>query len=139
MKRTFLSFGCYFFLVSILQAQTLLIPTGSQWKYFDQGNHNEPMWRFPSFNDASWSTANAELGYGDGDEATVVSFGGNANNKHITTYFRKSFNLSQATILEGRVKVDDGVVVYLNGTEVYRNNLPAQVTHNTLALNAANE
>ena len=33
----------------------------------------------------------AELGYGDGDEATVVSFGPSSSNKFITTYFRQSF------------------------------------------------
>ncbi len=66
----------------------------------------------------------AQLGYGDGDEATVVSYGTNANKKYTTTYFRKSISIASASALSNislKVKRDDGVVVYINGTERYRN------------------
>ena len=42
-------------------------------------------------------TGTAELGYGDGDEYTVVSFGPDPNNKYITTYFRHAFNVVDAS------------------------------------------
>src|SRR5256885_1350218 len=80
-----------------------------------------------SLNDGTWKSGPAELGYGDGDEATVVSFGSDANNKFITTYFRDSFTVSDpslVTSLTMRVLRDDGAVVYLNGTEVFRTNMP---------------
>ena len=50
-----------------------------------------------------------------------------AGNKYITTYFRKAIsvpNISQFTGYTLSLKRDDGAVVYLNGTEVFRTNMP---------------
>lgn len=110
-----------------LRAQTTLLPAGSSWKYLDNGSNQRTAWRASSFNDGSWASGNAQLGYGDGDEATVVSYGPNASKKYTTTYFRKSFtitNVSDYTNYTLGVKRDDGVVVYINGTERFRSNMP---------------
>jgi hypothetical protein len=121
-------------------AQSTLVQTGSTWKYFDQGSLNNTNWKNNSYNDNSWASGPSELGYGDGDEATLVGFGGNSSNKYITTYFRRNFDLTQAVALACSVKIDDGVVVYLNGSEVFRNNMPAgNISFSTLALNGNNE
>jgi hypothetical protein len=72
---------------------TTLIAFGSSWKYLDNGSNQATAWRVDGFPDGGWATGNAELGYGDGDEATVVSFGPNSGAKYITTYFRKTFNV----------------------------------------------
>ncbi len=116
-----------------------LIAANASWKYLDNGSNQGTGWRAKAFNDGTWKTGNAELGYGDGGEATVVSYGGNASNKYITTYFRKSFNVADAnafTGLELSLVRDDGAVVYLNGTEVYRNNMPGgSIYYNSLAPN----
>ena len=66
------------------------------------------------------------MGYGDGDEATVIDFGINISNKHITSYFRHSFTLSDPSDIHELVVNlirDDGAAVYLNGVEVERSNL----------------
>jgi hypothetical protein len=114
-----------------------LIAANSPWKYLDNGTNQGTAWRAAAFNDATWITGNAELGYGDGDEATLVGYGTNASAKYITTYFRKSFSLANPaayTALTLDVVRDDGVVVYINGTEVYRNNMPAgTIAYNTYA------
>ena len=74
-------------------------------------------------------------------EATVVSYGTNANNKFITTYFRRAFHVPDASLvrsLNARLIRDDGAVVYLNGAEVWRENMPAgTVTFATLAASTA--
>ena len=118
---------------------TELISAGSEWKYIDDGLNHGTTWKEASFNDATWKTGNAELGYGDGGEATVVSYGPLSTNKYITTYFRKTFNVidkSTITGLELSLIRDDGAVVYINGVEVYRNNLPSgTIYYNTLAPN----
>jgi hypothetical protein len=44
-----------------------------------------------AFGDAAWPSGRAQLGYGDGDEATTISFGTNASSKRITAYFRRPF------------------------------------------------
>ena len=106
-----------------LFGQTTLISYNSSWKYLDNGTNQGIAWSGVSFNDASWASGNAQLGYGDGDEATVVSYGGNANKKYITTYFRKIITVTNAASYTGftlSIKRDDGAVVYINGTERYR-------------------
>ena len=71
----------------------------------------------------------AQLGYGDGDEATALGFGPDDQNKYPTTYFRNTFNIADVTAFEDAsfwLPRDDAAAVYLNGVEVYRDtNLPA--------------
>jgi hypothetical protein len=100
---------------------------GSVWRYSDQGIDLGSAWRATTFDDSTWASGPAELGYGDGDEATVVSFGPSSTNKYITTYFRHTFSVSNpgaTAALELVLRRDDGAVVYLNGTEVARSNMP---------------
>ena len=59
---------------SPMQAQqSVLVPAGALWKYLDTGADQGTAWRTPAFNDSGWKTGAAELGYGDGDEATLVA------------------------------------------------------------------
>jgi len=106
--------------------QTLIAP-GSVWSYFDQGFDLGTFWRELGYDSSSWAAGPAQLGYGDGDEATVLSYGPDANSKYITTYFRRSLMITNPASYSGlalQLLRDDGAVVYLNGTEVYRNNMP---------------
>lgn len=119
----------FFCLISlkVILGQTALITSGFTWKYFDLGDVNDPNWNTLSYNDANWNSGQAELGYGDGDENTTVGYGNDANNKHITTYFRTTINVinpQQYTHLALSMKRDDGAVVYINGNEVWRSNMP---------------
>jgi hypothetical protein len=107
--------------------QTVLVPTGSTWKYLDDGSDKGTLWREAGFDDSGWSSGLAQLGYGDGDESTVLGFGPDPNNKFITTYFRHTFNVSdpsQFNYLHLRLLRDDGAVVYLNGAEIKISNMP---------------
>src|SRR5205085_2421363 len=51
-----------------------LFGMGAVWKYLDTGANLGTSWTAPAFNDGSWLSGPGQLGYGDGDEATVVSF-----------------------------------------------------------------
>lgn len=114
-----------------------LIAAGGNWKYLDNGTDQGTAWQDAAFNDAAWAAGNAELGYGDGDEATTVSYGTNASNKYVTTYFRKTVNINSLNgfnAVKLRLLCDDGAVVYVNGIEAYRYNMPAgAVGYNTYA------
>jgi len=116
---------------------TLLVPAGSTWRYLDDGFDPGAAWRQIDYDDSAWAVGAAQLGYGDGDEATVVSYGHDPDDKHITTYFRHTFCAANASVLDSLglfVLRDDGAVVYLNGAEIYRANLPAgDIQHETLA------
>ncbi len=105
-------------------------PSGTTWRYLDNGTDQGTAWRQPAFTPTGWKGPQAgQLGYGEADETLpLVSFGPQSANKYITTYFHTTFSVSSLTGLSGltlNVKRDDGVIVYLNGTEVARDNMPA--------------
>src|SRR5687768_3695680 len=70
-------FGLFIYALaaSIASANVTLIPAGAAWRYLDNGTNQGTAWRGVGFNDSAWNSGNAELGYGDGDEATIVSYG----------------------------------------------------------------
>ena len=117
---------------------TALIERRSLWRYDDSGVDRGPSdqdsaaaWFGSAFDDSAWNAGLAELGYGDGDGtefATSISFGSDPERKFITTYFRKGFTVDETTLaslesLQLTIQRDDGALVYLNGTEVVRDNL----------------
>jgi endo-1,4-beta-xylanase len=117
------------FTLTVLPLTTTLIAAGSVWKYFDKTNDLGTAWRSNTFSDATWSNGLARLGYGNDGEVTKV-----ASNRQWTTYFRRQFyvpNPVDVTALSARLTRDDGAVVYLNGTEIWRDsNLPGGVITN---------
>ncbi|NPA45697.1 MAG: hypothetical protein GXO24_00605 [Chlorobi bacterium] len=118
MKKVFFVF--VWITVWSLQAQTIFSP-GALWKYKDDGSNPGANWKESGFNDASWPSGRAQLGFGDGDETTTLQSG------HITYYFRKSFQVNDPQAqpsLKIRLLRDDGAIVYINGTEVARSNMP---------------
>ena len=97
------------------------------WKYEDSGADLGTDWVTLDFDDTSWDFGQAQLGYGDDDERTVLDFGTDPDNKHITYYFRKKFKVTSPEEFDEltlRLQHDDGAVVYLNGQEVIRSNMP---------------
>lgn len=108
-----------------------LVPEGAQWLYLDSGALDSDRWREVDYDDKAWEVGPAELGYED-DPATTVDSG------HITTWFRHRFDLADPSLYQNlilRLKADDGAVVYLNGTEIYRRGMPSgPVAPDTLAV-----
>lgn len=114
-----------------------LVPAGSEWKYRDDGTDLGNAWRVVDADDAGWSRGPAPLGYGDAGLGTTIGFGGDAAAKHVTSYFRREFEVPDpsrvVTLVLGLMR-DDGAVVYLNGTEIHRSNMPTgAITAATLA------
>lgn len=112
---------------------------GAIWSWYADATAPAGDWTALTYNDSTWNFGPAEFGYGDGDEATVVPFGTDANNKWPVSYYRHKFiyNPNQYGVdsLIFQIKRDDGAVVYLNGVELFRSNMPAgTVTNSTLAL-----
>ena len=129
----------FLLIVGALQAQTTsgqdtIIHDGAIWKYLDDGSNQGTAWFQPNFPDSLWSLGAAELGYGDGDESTLISYGSSSSNKHITSYFRKTFNVdtpSKYNNFSIDIIRDDGAVVYLNGTKVWQDNMPTTFNYLT--------
>ncbi|WP_460891703.1 hypothetical protein [Rufibacter soli] len=129
-------------------AQTTLVSFGSSWRYLDNGSNQGTAWRSQlpapqgSFDESGWKTGVGKFGYGIGDAATQIT-SGPASSKYITTYFRKVISVTDPVVLgtiTANVKRDDGVVIYVNGTEVLRNNMPTgSIAYNTLASKDASD
>src|SRR6185503_9223500 len=119
-----------------LHAETL-VASGAVWKYLDTGVDPGTAWKEPAYDDTTWRVGPAQLGFGDGDEATVINRLPNGS-PIITAYFRKTFTVADASSysnLAVRLLRDDGGIVYINGVEVFRSSMPPTnpVTYSTLA------
>jgi hypothetical protein len=103
-----------------------IVAAGAMWRYLDDGSDQGTAWVDPDFNDTSWRSGAAELGFGDGGEQSVIrsTAGGT---KIRTFYFRHTFPVADpasVTTLAVRLVRDDGALVYLNGEMVFRSNMP---------------
>lgn len=102
--------------ISYWQAE---ITVGDVWKY-RIGNSEPPSdWNLLSFNDANWLEGPTGIGYGDDDDATVIS----ATN---SVYIRKTFYVADVNAVRAallHVDYDDAFIAYLNGTEIARANI----------------
>ncbi|MFN0127608.1 MAG: lamin tail domain-containing protein [Verrucomicrobiales bacterium] len=137
------------------QVRTLIEPGGTRqspnasaalWKYLDSGGAPTATWRTSrSFNDSAWKPVDAmgapgHFGAGDDDERTAVAnvpTSASENDPRFTWYFRHRFEVVDPEALARaslRVLYDDGVVVYVNGAEIVRSNLPADAAHTTPAI-----
>lgn len=86
------------------------------WDYTVPGT-NIPNWNLPTFSTAGWLQGKMSIGYGDGDDSTVIP------SPTTTVYARIPFTVSNVNdivkaILD--IDYDDGFVAYLNGIEIAR-------------------
>jgi hypothetical protein len=119
---------------------TTLVASNSVWKYLDTGANLGTAWTQTNYVETGWKSGAARLGYGDDGEVTGVSFGPSSSSKYITTYFRRSVVIPPGfvyTNLTFRLVRDDGAVVWLNGRELYRSNMPDPPTIITSATRAS--
>ena len=96
--------------------ESVVLP-GDQWDYLVPSSQPSSSWNQLGYNSSSWSTGNSGFGYGDGDDATIVS-------NTISIYIRKTFTITNLSDIEAIIldlDYDDGFVAYLNGQEVARN------------------
>ena len=120
------------------QNGTFPVAKGGSWKYSDDGTDlSGTNWTSTNYNDSTWKYGDAILGYGNGNDVTTLDFGADANNKRSTYYLRHIFDVADAAQYDSLVfdvLRDDGVVVYVNGVEAFRQNMPAgPVGYGTLA------
>ena len=116
---------------------------GAAWQYLDGGQIPEATWKTSDFDGSEWKSASAPFGFGDQDErnATFID-GGPDDNRHITTYFRKSMRFADPGEIGEiliRFQRDDGIAIHINGQTVATSNLPGgDLTPLTLASTSIN-
>lgn len=114
-------------------APPAIVPRGSIWRYAKGTSAQPSNWTALAFDDSAWSTGPAGFGYGDGDDATVLS---DMADNYASVYLRTDFDVTNPALVSElvlRVSFDDGFVAYLNGSEVARDNVPLNQTNTTLA------
>lgn len=114
-----------------------VFPTNTTWKYFDNGQAASN-WQSTSYNDNSWKSGAAPLGYKMSGVTTTVSYGSDDQHKNPTTYFRKTFTLNgnptTTDHFQLNYQVDDGCVIWVNGQEAARFNMPqGTIGYNTFS------
>ena len=110
------------------------LPTGMYWNYWNSKDNPGADWN--STGDLSkWKHGASPLGWGDRDAGTPFDLA--PSDRAITNYFARDVNLGTISAdfeLTLNVRADDGAVVYINGTEVKRINMPeGTITPNTNA------
>ncbi|MGC4112498.1 MAG: PKD domain-containing protein [Nocardioides sp.] len=115
-----------------------LIANGSSWAWKFDNNALPGNWNSPSFDASGWNQGNAILGYGPSSVITKIDTAfSDPSTRPLAAYFTKQFQVTDAsavTQLTLNTVADDGIVVYVNGTEVGRSNMPSgTVTPNTFA------
>ena len=98
-----------------------IIARGDTWRYFKGKQAPPAAWKEPSFAPgAGWLSGRTGIGYGDGDDATVL---GDMEGSYPSIFCRYEFSVADASAI-GRlllsIDYDDGFVAYLNGEEAAR-------------------
>lgn len=122
---------------------TKLISFGATWRYLVTGVSPGTSWIPGAFDDSGWSNSAAKFGFnnsGNTGFTTVLGYGSNSSDKYRTYYFRRQFTVDSVDAFASlflETLRDDGVAVYLNGQDFYRNNLPSgPLAYSDLATNA---
>ncbi len=115
-------------------AATTIASSGATWKWLLPAAAAAPAatWTNDGFDDSTWASGAAPLGYGEASGLTTNIAPTAPNYTNATTepgvaYFRTTFNVTGAASFTGakfEMQVDDGAVIYLNGQEVARINFP---------------
>ncbi len=90
------------------------------WQYFEGTSQPPVNWNLPSFPAIGWNLGQSSIGYGDGDDSTLI------DTNSISCFLRTSFTLVDTSNIASAliaVSYDDGFVAYLNGVELFRNNV----------------
>jgi hypothetical protein len=107
--------------IAISPVWTELVSWGDRWPYDADGVEDDGWWQ-SDFDDSSWVAGNAPFGR---DEPATTAFP--TPEPGMTGWFRRSFNVENVAAidrLDVEALIDDGAVVYLNGAELYRWNMP---------------
>lgn len=112
-------------------AQVYVLPQAVDWHYrkgTSEASNPTSAWRTASFaEDDTWLLGQTSIGYGDNDDNTVLT---DMQNSYTSIFMRRTFNVSAGQIpsaLKISVRVDDGCIVWINGVEVARFHVDANL------------
>jgi len=105
------------------------IAKGTTWRYrkgTDEASAPATAWRAIDFDDGSWDIGAAPFGYGDGPYGVTLS---DMRSNYASVFLRNTFEIeSPAAVSELTLSMtyDDGLIIWVNGEETTRLNMPGQ-------------
>lgn len=125
-------------LYNLAFSQDTLIRSGAEWKYYNNGKLKHNLWEIQDFKSPDWRTGTTPMGFGQGDEATVLKKVDLQNATLTQFYFYKKMVIEHPEELKFfliRLNHDDGAIIFVNSEEILRTNIPeGAISPNTLAL-----
>lgn len=120
MKKIFI----LFFLPAIAFSQNInhwetVVYAPQNWTYLAPISEPAANWKNLGFNTSGWNIGKAGIGYGDGDDSTIIA-------NTVSVYMRIVFNIVDTSKIAQAIlsiDYDDAFVAYLNGTEIARANI----------------
>ena len=113
-----------------------MVPLRSSWNYEASNVFPGANWFTPGFDDSAWLAGDAIFVAGTGQPPSgevATELPSSASTYYYRTEFEFEGPAQNAELFLNHLW-DDGAAVYLNGTEVYRQNMPAgAISHTTLA------
>ncbi len=125
--KSFIFYLLSFLFLGSVMAQDTIIGPKSEWKYYDGDLSLRKKWKTHQISEGKWKKGNAPFGYGYSDINTIIDFGKDNDQKPIISYYIKEVfiqNSSEALVYELKLRRDDGAIVYVNGYEIWRSNMP---------------
>ncbi len=112
-----------------------VMPVGRVWSYLDNDVDQGTTWKQVGFDDSSWPSGAAPMGFGSVDGLTFET---TTASGIPTAYFRTTINVTDVDKIDHfifRLLVDDGAVVWVNGQQAFSEgfNEGTVVTHVTPA------
>ena len=123
-------FFCFFVLPCFVVSQNIdhwetVVFDNDMWRYLEGNYEPDTNWRQLTFNDTTWLQGQGGIGYGDGDDSTVI-------NSVTSLYLRKKFVIIDTSEIASailHVDYDDSFVAYLNNIEIARANIGSPGDH----------
>lgn len=101
---------------------TTVLPFGASWSFYAPSLAPPQTWIQPSYDESSWSSGLSSLGFRSIENTTIPS-----QTNRFAYHFRTHFTVPAGLPVSSAVlhlHRDDGAVVYVNGVEVGRTNMP---------------
>ncbi|MBN1671472.1 MAG: CotH kinase family protein, partial [Kiritimatiellae bacterium] len=128
-RRANLTWGAALLLVCLIGTSQagVLVAAGSSWKYVkgtQEASLPHDAWREQDFDDSSWPSGNAPIGFPSTAVNTHLS---DMQNSYSSFFVRKTFNVTSLDPddrLRVSVTYDDGFIIWINGERVKDENEP---------------
>lgn len=109
---------CVFSWAQVNHYESLVLP-GDDFKYLAPDAPVSSFWKTLVDDNSDWKTGATGIGYGDGDDETVIA-------QTISLFLTRAFTVvdkSKIASLYLDIDYDDGFVAYINGKEIARSNI----------------